>query len=105
MFWYVDLCDERKDMRDMVECFLIYLLVINVVTFFFYGDDKARARRGVWRISEATLLFLALIGGSVGAFLGIQFFHHKTKHKKFTIGVPVIFVLQMIAAFMVYKKM
>lgn len=80
----------------MVKYFLAYLLLINLVTFFVYGADKSRARRGLYRISEATLLFLALIGGSIGAYLGIRVFHHKTKHKKFTIGVPVIFVLQII---------
>lgn len=88
----------------MVEYVLIYLLIINIVTFFIYGDDKARARRGAYRISEATLLFLALIGGSIGAYLGIHFFHHKTRHMKFTIGVPIIFFLQIIAGFVIWKN-
>lgn len=89
----------------MVEYILIYLLVINVITILIYGDDKARARRGKWRISEATLLFLALIGGSIGALLGMYFFHHKTKHLKFKIGVPIILILQMIGTCIAWQKM
>lgn len=77
----------------------VYLLLINVVTFFIYGMDKQKAKRGAWRISETTLLGLAVIGGSVGAYLGMRVFHHKTKHLKFTIGVPVIFVLQVLVVY------
>ncbi|MDD3402185.1 MAG: DUF1294 domain-containing protein [Hespellia sp.] len=88
----------------MVEYILIYLLVINLLTILIYGDDKARARRGVWRISEATLLFLALIGGSIGALLGMYLFHHKTKHKKFTIGVPMILLAQIAGGVSLYLK-
>lgn len=88
----------------MVEYILIYLLVINLITILVYGADKARARRGKWRISEATLLFMALIGGSVGALLGMYFFHHKTKHLKFKIGVPIILILQIIATIVISQR-
>lgn len=73
---------------------LYYLLALNLVAFLVYGVDKSAAKMQKWRIPEKFLLGLALIGGSVGAFLGMQFFHHKTRKMKFYVGVPVIFLLQ-----------
>jgi uncharacterized membrane protein YsdA (DUF1294 family) len=73
------------------------VLTLNVITFFVYGIDKWKAKKGKWRISEATLLILAIIGGSIGAWLGIKVWHHKTMHKKFKYGVPAIIALQLIA--------
>lgn len=73
--------------------FVLYLVVINIFTFFVYGVDKIKAKYDRWRISERTLLLLALIGGFVGAFAGMQVFRHKTQHRKFTIGVPIIAIL------------
>ena len=73
---------------------LIYLIAINVVTFFMYGIDKWKAKRSKWRISEATLLGMAVIGGSIGAWLGMRVWHHKTMHKKFQFGIPLIIVAQ-----------
>ena len=73
---------------------LIYLIAINVVAFFLYGIDKWKAKRSKWRISEATLLGLAVIGGSIGACLGMKVWHHKTLHKKFKFGVPAIIIVQ-----------
>ena len=71
-----------------------YLLFVNVATFITYGIDKYKAKKGKWRISEATLLLMAVFGGSIGAWLGMKVFHHKTMHKKFYIGVPTIIILQ-----------
>ena len=65
----------------MTEALLYYLIVINVVTFLVYGIDKWKAKQGSWRISEATLLILAVIGGSIGALLGMKVWRHKTMHK------------------------
>ena len=65
----------------MTEALLYYLIFINVVTFLVYGIDKWKAKQGSWRISEATLLILAAIGGSIGALLGMKIWHHKTMHK------------------------
>ena len=73
---------------------LIYLIAINVVTFFMYGIDKWKAKRSKWRISEATLLGMAVIGGSIGAWLGMRMWHHKTMHKMFQLGIPLIIVAQ-----------
>ena len=75
---------------------LIYLIAINVVAFFLYGIDKWKAKRSKWRISEATLLGLAVIGGSIGAWLGMKVWHHKTMHKKFKYGIPLILVVQIV---------
>ena len=73
---------------------LIYLLAANIVTFMVFGIDKYKAKRGLWRIPEASLLTMAVIGGSIGAWLGTKVWHHKTLHKKFKYGIPLIIALQ-----------
>lgn len=73
---------------------IIYLVVINVITFFLYGIDKLKAKRARWRFPEATLIGLAVIGGSIGAWLGMMVWHHKTMHKKFKYGIPLILAVQ-----------
>ena len=81
-----------------------WLLVINLVTFAVYGADKRRARRGAWRVPERTLLLLPLLGGSIGALLGMRVFHHKTKHWYFVWGVPAILLAQLaLAAWLLYR--
>lgn len=80
---------------------IYYLLGINLLTFFVYGIDKWKAKRDRWRIPEATLLMLAALGGSVGALLGMSVFHHKTKHKKFLIGIPLILLAQLALAYFI----
>lgn len=87
----------------MVRYFLAYLLIVNLITFFLYGIDKRRAVRKAWRIPESVLIGFAAIGGSVGAFLAMLVFRHKTKHAKFTVGVPLILVAQIFAAIAFYK--
>lgn len=84
-----------KDL-NLLHIVLICFLAINVVTFFLYGIDKWKARRDKWRISEATLLGLAVIGGSIGAWLGMKVWHHKTLHKKFRYGLPLILFAQIV---------
>ena len=78
-----------------MEQIAIYLLAINVATFVTYGIDKWKAKKAKWRIREASLLLLAVLGGSVGAWLGMRVWHHKTQHKKFKYGVPAIIVVQL----------
>ena len=81
-----------------------YLLLVNAVTFVTYGIDKYKAKKGKWRISEATLLLMAVFGGSIGAWLGMKTFHHKTMHKKFYIGLPTIIILQLALAVWLVNK-
>ena len=78
----------------MVIYLLNYLVIINIIAFIVYGIDKLKAKRGKWRITEATLLLLAIIGGSIGAWCGVKVWHHKTLHKKFKYGIPLIIALQ-----------
>ena len=77
---------------------ICYLLAINIATFFLYGIDKYKAKKNQWRISEATLLTMAAIGGSIGAWAGMRLWHHKTMHKKFKYGIPIIIILQVALA-------
>ena len=78
----------------MMNIILYYLLAVNIATFLLYGVDKYKAKKGRWRISEATLLMMAVIGGSIGAWAGMRLWHHKTMHKKFKYGIPVIIIMQ-----------
>ena len=81
-------------MPAVTQCLLWYLPAVNVVTFTVYGIDKRKARRGAWRIPEKTLFLLPLLGGSVGALLGMKVFRHKTKHWYFVWGIPIILLAQ-----------
>ena len=72
----------------------IYLIAINILTFLIFGIDKRKARKGKWRIPEATLIGLAVAGGSIGALLGMYLFRHKTQKRKFNLGIPAILLLQ-----------
>ena len=112
----------------MANALLYYLIVINVVTFLVYGIDKwkavsqrgqsqtrlssaerkqartkSKAKQGSWRISEATLLTLAVVGGSIGALLGLKVWHHKTMHKKFKYGLPLILLAQIALIYFINK--
>lgn len=73
---------------------LTSIALINFITFIVYGIDKYKARKGKWRILENSLLLLAVIGGSIGAWLGIKIWHHKTMHKKFCYGIPLVILVQ-----------
>ena len=89
---------------DILHIVAIYLAIINVVTFFTYGLDKLKARKAMWRIRETSLLLLAVLGGSIGAWLGMKVWHHKTQHKKFKYGIPAIMVIQLaLAVFFLYN--
>ena len=83
---------------------LIYLAAINVVTFFMYGVDKWKAKRSKWRVSETALIWMAVLGGSIGAWLGMKVWHHKTQHKKFKYGIPLILLAQIALAVWLYIR-
>ena len=85
---------EAERAPEMMHIILYYLLAVNIATFFLYGIDKYKAKKGKWRISEATLLTMAAIGGSIGAWVGMRLWHHKTMHKKFKYGIPLISIMQ-----------
>lgn len=83
---------------------ILYLIIVNAASFFLMLTDKIRARKNKWRIRESTLILSAAVGGSVGALLGMYTLRHKTKHLKFTLGIPVILVLQIVAAIFLYSR-
>jgi uncharacterized membrane protein YsdA (DUF1294 family) len=87
----------------MVIYLLNYLVIINIIAFIVYGIDKLKAKRGKWRITEATLLLLAIIGGSIGAWCGVKVWHHKTLHKKFRYGIPLIIAIQTAMVLYLYQ--
>ena len=81
---------------------IYYLLSINAAAFALMLADKFKARKNLWRIPESVLMGLALLGGSVGALLGMYACRHKTKHLKFTVGIPVILAVQIIIAILLF---
>ena len=88
------------------EAVIYYLLIINIVTFLVYGIDKWKAWKAMWRVREASLLMLAVLGGSIGAWLGMKVWHHKTQHKKFRYGIPAIIIIQLgIIGFFLYLQL
>ena len=80
----------------------IYLLILNILGFAFMGIDKRRARRSAFRIPEATLFAIAILGGSIGSILGMHLFRHKTKHWYFLFGMPIILILQIALVVLLY---
>ena len=81
-------------MENLIRYLLVALAVYNFIVFIVYGVDKGKAKKGAWRIPERVLLLLAVLGGSIGALLGMIIFHHKTKKPKFYIGVPAILIIE-----------
>ncbi len=87
--------------RDWAIYFIIYFGAINLLAFVTYAIDKQKAKLSMYRISEKTLILLAILGGSIGAFLGMKVFHHKTKKLKFAVGIPIIFVVQVVISILI----
>lgn len=83
---------------------LLLLAAVNLLAFVLYGVDKLKAKKGAWRIPEATLLLVAFLGGSLGALLGMEVFRHKTKHAKFRILVPLFLILHIALAVYMVKR-
>ena len=82
----------------------IYLAVINIIGFMSMGIDKAKAKKGAWRVPEKTLFLFPLLGGGLGSWIGMYIFHHKTKHWYFVIGIPAIFFIELgIATYILIK--
>ena len=89
---------------DAITLILLYVGAINLLTFILYGLDKLKAKKSKWRIPESTLIGIAVIGGSIGAWLGMKVWHHKTLHKKFKYGIPFIIVAQIALCFYLFKR-
>ena len=87
-----------------MRAFFIYLIIINILTFWIFGIDKWKARRGKWRIPEGTLIWMSIIGGSIGALMGMYLFHHKTQKRKFNLGIPAILLAQAILAYFIFLR-
>ncbi|MBR4119070.1 MAG: DUF1294 domain-containing protein [Bacteroidales bacterium] len=83
---------------------VIYLVAINLYAYILYAIDKYKSKKSKWRIPEKTLITIALLGGSIGALLAMKKFRHKTKHKKFTIGVPLILIAQIVMFYMLIRS-
>ena len=83
--------------------FLLYLFLINAAAFALMHADKRRARKNRWRIPERTLIGSAVLGGSIGALLGMRCFRHKTRHLKFTLGIPAILIIQIVLTYWLIK--
>ena len=83
---------------------IIWLVIINLTAFAIFGIDKNRAKKGQWRIPEKTLFLSAILGGSIGAILGMYIFHHKTKHWYFQFGIPAIMIVQIAAVYWLSQK-
>ncbi|MBE6979385.1 MAG: DUF1294 domain-containing protein [Ruminococcaceae bacterium] len=81
---------------------IIYLVLVNAAAFLLMLADKLKAKKGAWRIPERTLIGIAVIGGSIGAITGMNLFRHKTRHLKFSIGLPVILAVQVVLGLLVY---
>ena len=75
---------------------IIYFVSINIIGFAFMGIDKFKAKKGFWRIPENTLFIITALGGGIGTILGMKVFRHKTKKAKFTVGMPVILIIEII---------
>ncbi len=81
----------------MIPYLMNYLIALNLIGFLSMGADKSRAKRHAWRIPERVLIMIAILGGSIGSLAGMYLFRHKTRHAKFTCGIPFILILQIAA--------
>ncbi len=89
---------------EYLKYLLIYLLIINIIGFLSMGIDKFKAKHGMWRTPENTLLLISLLMGSVGSYLGMRLFRHKTLHPQFKYGIPVLFVVNVVCIYLIVTK-
>lgn len=86
----------------LIKLLILYLLIVNAIGLILMLVDKIKAKKNLWRIPEATLFLVAVIGGSIGSILGMYTFRHKTKHIKFTVGMPLILAVQVLACVLIW---
>ena len=89
----------------LLQMITIYLVLVNAIGLFLMLSDKSRATRNAWRIPEATLMGVALAGGSVGAIAGMHLFRHKTRHPKFALGLPLILIVQIAVVLLLINRL
>lgn len=89
----------------MIKAVLLYLIVINILTFLLYGIDKLKAKADWWRIKESTLIGMAVIGGAYGALIGMYLFHHKTRKAKFYVTVPMLVLIYTVLLVILMQQM
>lgn len=89
---------------EYLKYLLLYLLIVNIIGFLSMGFDKFKAKHNMWRTPENTLLLIPLLGGSVGSYLGMRIFRHKTLHPQFKYGIPVLFVINVICIYFIVTK-
>lgn len=89
---------------DTITLILLYIGLVNVFAFILYGIDKLKAQKSKWRVPESTLIGIAIIGGSIGAWSGMKVWHHKTLHKKFKYGILLILVAQIALCIYLFKQ-
>lgn len=89
---------------EYLKYLLLYLLVVNIIGFISMGFDKFKAKHNMWRTPENTLLLIPLLGGSVGSYLGMRIFRHKTLHPQFKYGIPAFFVINVICIYFIVTK-
>lgn len=87
----------------MYNVFTYYFIFMNILGFIIMYIDKSKAKKHKWRIKETTLFYIAILGGALGSILGMKVFHHKTKHKTFTIGMPLIFFIHCLIIYIFIK--
>ncbi|MBO5241298.1 MAG: DUF1294 domain-containing protein [Lachnospiraceae bacterium] len=89
---------------DVLLIIIVYVVMMNLVSFALMGIDKYKAKKKAWRIPEATLFLFAIFGGSIGSTLGMFLFHHKTRHWYFLFGLPLILILQLVCIYLLWRS-
>lgn len=89
---------------DVLLIIIVYIVMMNLVSFALMGIDKYKAKKKAWRIPEATLFLFAIFGGSIGSILGMFLFHHKTRHWYFLFGLPLILILQLVCIYLLWQS-
>ncbi len=89
---------------DVLLIIIVYVVMMNLVSFALMGIDKYKAKKKAWRIPEATLFLFAIFGGSIGSILGMFLFHHKTRHWYFLFGLPLILILQLVCIYLLWQS-
>ena len=89
---------------DVLLIIIVYVVMMNLVSFALMGIDKYKAKKKAWRIPEATLFLFAIFGGSIGGTLGMFLFHHKTRHWYFLFGLPLILILQLVCIYLLWRS-